>query len=332
MSERLYGIMDVATGQLIDIARKYDLGAVRETRLCSPGLINSNYEVRTSKGSYLIRVYAAHRKREHIEFELSVLRYLSARGFPCQRPVHTRSGECIGSLGENLFGVFTFLPGEILEQDQLSDSLCRQMGKLYARMQRLLRGFAPDGAKPDAGYPLIKDQVAGIRSVFRDKGVPETERALFESLWSEVSPRFRETGRTVVHGDLHYGNVLCQGDRITGIIDFDDAFMGSPLLDLALVAMEFSAQKDNTIDFPMMSAFLEAYAEDGLPISITPEGLWNSSRFQCFKFLGYTIELTAEAGAAPTANEYFQRLIYLTEPTTRERFVDCVRQVLGTAA
>ncbi|MGV9677832.1 phosphotransferase [Nocardia sp. NPDC003482] len=38
---------------------------------------------------------------------------------------------------------------------------------------------------------------------------------------------------TVVHGDLGPDHVLVEGDRLTGVIDFGDAHVGDPAIDLA---------------------------------------------------------------------------------------------------
>lgn len=316
--------------QLGDICRRYHLGAVRGARLCSGGLVNSNYQVATTQGTYLVRIYAPHRKRENVEFELSVLRYLSKQDFPCQRPIRDLDGEHIGSLDESLYSVLTFLPGASLAWDQLSMPICQQIGALYARLQLLLRDFVPAGSKPDADYALVQELVPNIRSIFNDSGVSEADRARFEATWNEVSPRFHKRERAVVHGDLYCQNVLCEGAEITGIIDFDDAFLGSPLLDLALVVIEFSTRPGNEFDFDLMAALLASYREHAPPVQVTPQELWNASRFQCLKFLGRTVELTVTAGDMPTENDYFQRLRCLERPECQARFMDTVQRSLGS--
>ncbi len=332
MSARHHAITELSTARLADIARTYGLGELRDGRLCSAGLINSNYQLTTSKGSYLVRIYAPPRKRENIEFELSVLRYLSAHDFPCQRPIEDLDGENIGSLNERLYAVLTFLPGATIALEELSASICQQFGALYAKLQRLLRDFVPEGIKPDADYVLVQELVSSIRSIFRDKGVAEADRARIEASWNGVWPLFRETERSVVHGDLYYQNVLCEHGNVTGIIDFDDAFLGSPLLDLALTMMEFSTWPENELDFELMAALLTSYHEHDPPLQVTPERLWNATRFQCIKFLGYTIDLTVKAGDKPTENDYYKRLLHLEQAKVQARFVDTVRRSLGHAA
>ena len=331
MSERLHEVKQLSAEEAAAIAQQYDLGEVLDLRLCSAGRINSNYELQTSKGNYLARVYAAHRQRENIEFELSILQHLSAQNFLCQRPIRAREGQHISKMGDQFFAVLTFLPGKTLEQSQLSEEVCHQIGRIYSHMQALLQGFVPNGAKPDGDYPLIQGLYADVCKEFRDKGESAENQSRFEALWAEISPQFRESERTVVHGDLYFENVLYDGKEITGIIDFDDAFLGSPLLDLALVVMEFATREDNELDFALVEAFLTSYSKDGVPIEVTAESLWNATRFQCFKFLGYTVELTVQKDQAPSENDYFRRLLYLTDPAIKQRFFDVVGRALERA-
>ena len=42
-----------------------------------------------------------------------------------------------------------------------------------------------------------------------------------------------------IHGDLHPGNLIAQGPRLTGIIDFGDVTAGDPAYDLALAWLAF---------------------------------------------------------------------------------------------
>src|SRR5207237_2356570 len=41
-----------------------------------------------------------------------------------------------------------------------------------------------------------------------------------------------DTGPVVVHGDYHFGNMLFAGTRVSGVLDWEIAELGHPLLDL----------------------------------------------------------------------------------------------------
>lgn len=51
----------------------------------------------------------------------------------------------------------------------------------------------------------------------------------------EANAEFCTEDRSLVHGDFGSFNILCDGDRITGVIDWDHALYGDPLYDVANV-------------------------------------------------------------------------------------------------
>lgn len=61
------------------------------------------------------------------------------------------------------------------------------------------------------------------------------EFARIEVWWRtfQVDPRMRAFDPVFRHGDIWFGNILVEGDRVTGIIDWEDAAIGDPALDLA---------------------------------------------------------------------------------------------------
>jgi aminoglycoside phosphotransferase (APT) family kinase protein len=55
-----------------------------------------------------------------------------------------------------------------------------------------------------------------------------------------LSHRPRETApRVICHGDLHAGNILTDGDRLTGVLDYTVATVAEPALDVGYTTMSF---------------------------------------------------------------------------------------------
>ena len=56
-----------------------------------------------------------------------------------------------------------------------------------------------------------------------------------ESVWSALQrcrPYPPVVSSTLVHGDYWVGNTLWQGGRLTGVVDWSDAFLGDPAADV----------------------------------------------------------------------------------------------------
>ena len=62
---------------------------------------------------------------------------------------------------------------------------------------------------------------------------------ILEDLWRDVAtalrsaaPRVRSNGMVLTHGDFWFGNTLWSGERLTGVVDWDDAQINDPGFDI----------------------------------------------------------------------------------------------------
>jgi aminoglycoside phosphotransferase (APT) family kinase protein len=68
--------------------------------------------------------------------------------------------------------------------------------------------------------------------------------------------------RTLVHGDYRTGNVLFEGDRITGVIDWEFARCGDPMWDLGWACAPANQMDSGLVCYLMPEAqFLDLYEE-----------------------------------------------------------------------
>ncbi|MCB0971205.1 MAG: aminoglycoside phosphotransferase family protein, partial [Acidimicrobiales bacterium] len=105
------------------------------------------------------------------------------------------------------------------------------MGRFVAALARPAPPDAPHN--PFRGIPLADrddrtrawiDQLSGL-----------IDAPSVTSCWAEHEAIPRWTGEAVwLHGDLHPNNVIVDGGRITGIIDFGDLTAGDPATDLGV--------------------------------------------------------------------------------------------------
>ncbi|WP_405752890.1 phosphotransferase [Streptomyces sp. NBC_00012] len=319
----------VGAAEVNSVADTHGLGHVVEFHECGEGMVNSNYRLVTASGTYLLRLYATERRREEIDLELSVLSHLHDAGFPVPRCVPALTGQSVGELAGRLFTVLTYLPGRTLAQDELGHEIVTQVGAAYARMRLLLNGFTPAGRKENAEEALADGLMAELLKQLADEdpGVA----AEVGDVWSEVSSLFTPpTERHVVHGDLYFANtVIDDHGNLVGFIDFDDAYLGSSQLDLALVVMEFATPTDNVIDLDLATALLRAYANAGGPrpdADVFPQALL----FLCCKFLCYTAQLQQQEGEPIEQNDYLRRLRHLRTRAVRDAVRRCVERAVDT--
>lgn len=68
---------------------------------------------------------------------------------------------------------------------------------------------------------------------FTESGLGENSLAKLHSAWNAQKPNMQlEQGR-LVHGDFAMSSIFVDNGKLTGIIDFGDAFIGDPLMDIA---------------------------------------------------------------------------------------------------
>jgi homoserine kinase type II len=242
---------------LLDWLRDYDVGELLDHEGIATGVENTNYFVTTRRGSYVLTLFERLGPLQ-LPFYLNLMRHLAARGIPCPDPVANRHGALLSTLAGKPAALVTRLPGKGVGQPQVGH--CRQVGAMLARMhlaalgyegrQRNLRGLdwwvatAPRVAPHlDPGQAeLLRDEVAHQVRFARS----ETAALLPES---------------AVHADLFRDNVLFDGKRLGGVIDFYFAGCDSWLFDLAATCNDWCIDDGSgRFDEARLDALLTAYA------------------------------------------------------------------------
>lgn len=329
MTNRLHEVSAVQESNVHDVAARYGLGTVISWAFCGQGVVNTNIRVDASRGSYLLRVYAPDRAAEEVSFELSILTHLHRSGFPAPQPVSDVNGNQVGRLDTRSFSVLTFLPGSTVEQSDLSETLAHQVGARYAAFREAVTDFVPDGARENGDHPTVAPLVDALLCELTVSHPMEAE--VIGQAWRAAEPTFRhrpDDELAVVHGDLFYENILVREGELAAFIDFDDAYLGLPLLDLAFTVMEFATPPDETLDVVLAEAVLSGYLDAGGKVTVEAEAFYDALLFLCCKFLCYTLPLSKQNNEPLTSNTYYRRLLDLSDPTRRGALEAAFRSLL----
>lgn len=214
----------------------HGLGALRALRPIEAGTVQTNYRLEADGGCYVFRCYE-NRALDSVRFEAELLDFLAAQGFPCPAPVHDRAGSAVGQVSGKPFVLFPFLPGRHVEHQSAAQR--RQVIAAAARMSALTRGYRSKWAQARLNYtPEICAREA--KGIAERLGTPQARKKLqwyTEQLAALELPAALPMG--ACHTDFHFTNVLFVGERLSALIDFDDANLTYSCFDLVSLTEPF---------------------------------------------------------------------------------------------
>lgn len=254
-----------------------ELGEVSEL---SDGFFNVAYRLRATDGrDVVVKVAPApdvpvmSSELDLMHAEVAAMRLVAERdpGVPAPRVVHFDTSRQVCGAP---YVVMSVLPGVSLAAADAtlapaaSESVRREVGRLTRRINAIQGPAFGYLAQPAMQGPEWADvfttmmdwALADAGRMAVDLGVPADEvRSLLRrdrAVFGEVrTPR-------LVHWDLWAGNVFVEGDRITGLIDWERSLWGDPLLEVGFRTYEDDA------------AFLDGYGCGDLSPTERLRALW----------------------------------------------------------
>ncbi len=162
--------------------------------------------------------------------------------------------------GQHQVRLIPFLPGQHVEPSSLSPTALAEIGGTTARLARAMRGFF----HPAAGRTILWDlkHLDALRPHLDAIAEPDrralVERAL-ERFDRHVAPALPTLRSQVIHNDLTLDNLLMDGDRVAGILDFGD--MAHTALVLDLPAMLQSVLRGRSDPFEAAASAIGGYVQ-----------------------------------------------------------------------
>ncbi|WP_374348385.1 homoserine kinase [Chitinimonas sp.] len=256
----------VTESELSSWLKAYSLGELVEFKGIAAGITNTNYAVTTTHGKYVLTLFetlAAH----ELPFYVDLMVHLSAHGIACAAPIANLRNEYIDRLNGRPTIIVSWLPGEPVEL--ASAAQCRALGAMLAQMHRAADTYAGHMANPRGPHwwTAAAPQLYGYLSA--------AEGALLRSEVAEQARhRFAHLPTGVIHADLFRDNVLMQGERIGGFIDFYYACNDVLIYDLAITLNDWCGRADGSID-DMLAAALVAGYQSVRPLSQAEKQEWH---------------------------------------------------------
>ena len=231
--------------------QSYRLGALQELRGIASGITNTNYFVTTDAGRYVLTLFEKN-SAEELPYFLDLMAHLADHGIPCPHPVASIDHAYLGQLNGKPAALVSCLSGRSLEHPAVVH--CAEVGAVLARMHLAGQSF-PTRMENPRGPHWWKTTAATVL-LFLDA---EQHDLLLQELAYQDSFRHLQLPRGVIHADLFRDNVLFDGDRLTGLIDFYYACNDVLAYDLAIAVNDWCVEADGSLDAVRTRALLAAY-------------------------------------------------------------------------
>jgi Ser/Thr protein kinase RdoA (MazF antagonist)/murein DD-endopeptidase MepM/ murein hydrolase activator NlpD len=210
-----------------------------------PSERDQNFLLATASGErFVLKVSNSLENRAFLDAQQQVLEKLGENLPYCPRLVpSSRTRQLLQSAAVNgathHLRLVRFLPGTPLgEIRRHSPELLCDFGERLGAMDKVLADFDHPACHRDFHWDLAKapQTIANTIGRIKSPSVQQAVRQLAHQSEQLVQPLQSRLRRSVIHGDANDYNVLVEGDRVVGIIDFGDMLHSYTVANLAVAA------------------------------------------------------------------------------------------------
>jgi len=284
--------------RLAGLTHLLPIGRIHRVSRYPQGQHNQTFKVEAEKGVFSFRVYR-YKKPSSINFEIALLTTL--HGLPVPRLVKLGKGCLLRWKGEHCI-LYRYLQGTHLRS--FSPRQLEEVGRFIADFHNRGRRFR--WRKPRYRfYHLPDSKINRFTAIARRARVPYLKHlpsiitALKANRLSKALPR------GPIHVDIKPENVLFHHGRLSGVLDFDNAYLGPLLLDLAK-AMVWFGTKNRRFDVEAARSIYYGYRKKR---RLTPQEHASLYKAVKFAFLSHIFVDYYMRAIKATSREYFAFII-----------------------
>jgi len=236
----------------------YDLGRLTGFEGIAAGIENSNFFIHTDDGAdsrrYVLTVFERMDAGE-LPYFMHLMKHLAANGLSCPDVMQRHDGSLLFEVQGKQGCIVSCLAGEIM--DDLNQAQLHASGRALAQLHLAGADFDERRDNP-TGAAWLKEKVTEVQEKTTQRYGKDAAELLSDELAKQCSVAHGSLPCGVIHGDLFVDNILFEGDRVSGIIDFYYAHDAAYAMDIA-IALNAQAVTLSDQDRLRMDAFLAGY-------------------------------------------------------------------------
>jgi len=219
--------------EIADFLSLYDLPQLAKASGILSGISNTNYLLELTDDTKLIlTLFEQNIDEQELPFFIELIDHLAARQIPCPKPIRSKKGAAIATLGGKSATMVSFLQGGGI--DKIENQHIAELGTAIAKMH--LAGQQYTGKLENRfALDFCKDLIGkiGTRSDIISTSLSQELAQEIEFLQNNP---VQDLPSGIIHADLFPDNVLFDDSgKLTGIIDFYFACNGFFAYDLAII-------------------------------------------------------------------------------------------------
>ncbi len=236
---------------------RYNVGKLAGMTPIAAGIENSNYFVTTEFGRYVLTLYERLPAGE-LPFYLNLTAHLAREGVAVPAPEPDRTGALFSILNGKPAGLMARVEGAPAMSPAATQRAAA--GEALARLHVASASYR--ARLTNRRGPAWWRQAARAVRPFLS---PAQQELLAAELRNQVGYGSQKLPRGAIHGDLFRDNVLFDGDRVAGIIDFGFAATDFFAYDLAVAVNDWCSREDGSLDDHAARDMVGGYARVRAP-------------------------------------------------------------------
>jgi homoserine kinase type II len=235
------------------LLQDFSIGKVTELKGISAGITNTNYFVITDQARYVLTVFENNSMGE-LPYFVNLMAHLAAHDIPCPAPIKDKHGIDLRLIKDKPALLISCLNGVNIDDPDAQQ--CAQVGRVLAQMHLASGSFTQvsTNQRDTAWRENTAEQVM-------EKLSADDQVILRKALTFHKGLDLNMLPKGVIHGDLFRDNVLFDGPKLGGFIDFYYACDGVLSYDVAITVNDWCLTETGDFDESRLNAFMQAYTK-----------------------------------------------------------------------
>jgi len=249
---------ELSASDISAILADYKLGELASFEGIAAGIENSNFFVTTeghdNAARFVLTIFERMDETE-LPYFMRLMRHLAHNELACPDVMQRNDGSLLFEVHGKQGCIVSCLSGRTL--DELNEEQLASSGRALAQLHLAGADFDEYRDNP-TGMAWLGEHIAAVVDGTRETYGADAAQLLQDELAFQKSCVWESLPRGVIHGDLFVDNILFEGNKASGIIDFYYAHTAPYAMDIAITLNAQAIQLSDQ-DASRIKAFMTGY-------------------------------------------------------------------------